>query len=380
MHVPFIDLARINARFQAELADAFARVSQSGRYLFGRETEAFEREFAAWNGSSHCVAVANGLDALRLTLRAWISLGRIAPGDEVVVPANSFIASALAVTESGLRLRLADVSPDTFNLTVESLTPALTERTRAVMPVHLYGQLADIERIRAVCHARGLLLLEDAAQAHGARAVSVNAGGFGHAGGFSFYPVKNLGALSDAGCIVTEDPELAERVRVLGNYGASRKYEHDFCGSNSRIDELQAAILSIKLKVLHHDNARRQKIARRYHEGLRHPLVRVPAEPSNPESHVWHLFVATTPHRASLARHLEAAHVETMIHYPRVIHQQVAYLGQMDSVDAPVAERLQHEVLSLPISQVMDDSQVDYVIEAVNRWPGPQRGDAQNVR
>ena len=243
------------------------------------------------------------------------------------------------------------------------------------MPVHLYGQLADIERIRSVCLARGLLLLEDAAQAHGARSASVNAGRFGHAGGFSFYPVKNLGALSDAGCIVTEDPELAERVRVLGNYGASRKYEHDFCGSNSRIDELQAAILTIKLKPAS-DNARRQKIARRYHEGLRNPLVRVPAKPSSPESHVWHLFVATTPHRASLARHLEAEHRDHNSLSP--CDSPAGRLSGEDGfVDTPVAEPLQHEVLSLPISQVMDDSQVDYVIEAVNRWPGPQRGDAQ---
>jgi dTDP-4-amino-4,6-dideoxygalactose transaminase len=374
MRVPFIDLAKINARFESELAEAYARVARSGRYLFGPETETFEREFASWNGSAHCVAVANGLDALRLTLRAWLSLGQLVPGDEVVVPTNSFIASALAVSDSGLRVRLADVSPDTFNMTFETLRSALTERTRAVMPVHLYGQLADVEEIQRLCRENALLLLEDAAQAHGAKLGALSAGCFGGAGTFSFYPVKNLGALSDAGCVVTDDPVLAERVRLLGNYGSSQKYEHDFCGLNSRIDELQAAILTIKLKHLDRDNARRREIAQRYCEGLSNPLVHVPARPANPETHVWHLFVITTRHRMSLIRHLEAAGVGTVIHYPRVIHQQGAYRGRIDVPEAPIAERLQHEVLSLPLSQVMDDAQADYVIDAVNSWQGPSAG------
>ena len=348
MHVPFIDLARINARFDTDLAAAYSRVLKSGRYLFGPETASFERAFAAWNGSTHCVTLANGLDALRLTLRAWMSLGLLAPEDEVVVPANSFIASALAVTECGLRVRFSDVSPDTFNMTVASLAAALTLRVRAVMPVHLYGQLAEIEPIRQLCRGKGLLLLEDAAQAHGARSGSTRAGCFGHAGSFSFYPVKNLGALSDAGCVVTEDPALAERVRVLGNYGSSRKYEHYFCGLNSRIDELQSAFLSVKLKRLDRDNARRRDIARRYRERLSSHFLRVPPEPPDPDSHVWHLFVITSPYRSSLRRHLEALNIETVIHYPRVIHEQPAYFGHVDRVDAPIAERLQHEVLRCP--------------------------------
>jgi len=372
LRVPFLDVQRINSRFQREFDDALSRVSRSGRYLFGMETEAFEREFAAWNGSTHCISVANGLDALRLTLRAWISLDRLAPGDEVVVPANSFIASALAVTESDLRVRFADISANTFNVTVDTVSKVLGQHTRAIMLVHLYGQCADVGRIRALCVERGLLLLEDAAQAHGARVGSRNAGTFGDAAGFSFYPAKNLGAMGDAGCVTTDDASLAERVRLLGNYGATRKYIHDFRGSNSRIDELQAACLRVKLRYLDSDNAHRRKIAGRYCSEIAHPLVMTPTLPSDPDSHVWHLFVVKTPHRSSLVQHLEAHGIETLIHYPSVIHQQLAYLGCVDGASAPVAEHLQHQVLSLPISPVLESDQVDHVIDAVNRWPGPR--------
>jgi dTDP-4-amino-4,6-dideoxygalactose transaminase len=371
LRVPFLDVQRINARFQREFEEAFSRVSRSGRYLFGAETEAFEREFAAWNGSAHCISVANGLDALRLTLRAWISLDKLAPGDEIIVPANSFIASALAVTDSDLQVRFADVNAETFNVTVDTVSDVLSQKTRAIMPVHLYGQCADIERIRSLCRAKDLLLLEDAAQAHGARMGSRRVGTFGDAGGFSFYPAKNLGAMGDAGCVSTDDSSLAERVRLLGNYGATRKYVHDFCGSNSRIDEVQAACLRIKLRYLDDDNTRRREIARRYCGEIAHPLVTAPTLPSDPESHVWHLFVIRTSHRASLVRHLEASGVETLIHYPSVIHQQRAYLGRVEDASAPVAEHLQHQVLSLPISPVLEHRQVDHVIDAVNRWPGP---------
>lgn len=372
LQVPFLDVQRINSRFQREFDEAFSRVALSGRYLFGAETEAFEREFAAWNGSSNCISVANGLDALRLTLRAWISLDRLALGDEVIVPANSFIASALAVTESGLRVRFADVNAETFNVTVDTVSDTLGERTRVIMPVHLYGQCADIERIRSLCTEKGFLLLEDAAQAHGARAGSRSVGTLGDAGGFSFYPAKNLGAMGDAGCVTTDDSSLAKRVRLLGNYGATRKYVHDHRGSNSRIDELQAACLRIKLRYVDGDNARRREIARRYCREIAHPLVTTPALPSDPESHVWHLFVIRTPHRSSLVRHLEAQGIETLIHYPSVIHQQRAYLGCVNGASAPVAERLQHQVLSLPISPVLESHQVDHVIDAVNRWPHPR--------
>ncbi len=368
--VPFLDLAGINGRFEREFIAAQSHVMRSGWFLHGDETRAFEDEFATWNGVRHCVGVANGYDALRLTLRAWMSLGRLESGDEVVVPANSFIASALAVTDAGLGVRFADVEPRTHNVSVASMAAAITPRTRVVMPVHLYGQLADIEHIRRLCLEQHLLLLEDAAQAHGARLGSAAAGSFGDAGVFSFYPAKNLGALGDAGCVVTGDRGLAERVRMLGNYGSAEKYEHAYRGVNSRIDELQAAFLRIKLKRLDRDNSRRREIALRYCAELAHPLVGTPVPPSEPSAHVWHLFVITTPHRDRLVRHLESSGIGTMIHYPRAIHRQTAYADVATQAGSlPVVERMQDEVLSLPISPILSDDDVGRVVAAVNRWP-----------
>lgn len=368
IHVPFLDLARIHAGMQRDLDEAFARVARSGRYLQGPETAGFEEEFAAMCDARHCVGVANGLDALRLCLRAWISNGRLEPGDEVVVPANSFVASALAVTESGLDVRLADVDPDTCNVTAATIADALTARTRVVMPVHLYGRLADPDAIRELCRARGLLLLEDAAQAHGARAASGCAGSLGDAAGFSFYPAKNLGALGDAGALVSNDESLAARVRVLGNYGAAQKYIHEYRGTNSRIDELQAALLRVKLRHLAAQNERRRAIAARYRAGIGHPLVRLPAAATPASAHVWHLFVVVTPDRAGLAAHLAANGIETLVHYPRAIHAQPAFRAHANKAPTPVADRLQHEVLSLPMSPALTDFEADRVIDAVNRW------------
>ncbi len=347
---------------------------ESGWFLRGAETRAFESEFAASTNAPHCVLVANGYDALRLALRAWVSLGRLEAGDEVVVPANSFIASALAVTDAGLQVRLADVDSATFNVSAASVAAAVTSRTRAVMPVHLYGQLADVESIRELCASRGLLLLEDAAQAHGARLGASSAGMFGHAGAFSFYPAKNLGALGDSGCLVTADPALAQRVRMLGDYGSTAKYEHELRGVNSRTDELQAAFLRIKLRRLERDNDRRRQIASRYRAAMAHPFVTLPRAPLQPSAHVWHLFVVTTPHRASLMRHLDSCGIGTMIHYPKAIHRLHAYRDIFpEPPSLPVADRLQDQVLSLPISPVMRDDQVDAVIDAVNSWqPGSE--------
>ncbi len=375
IRVPFLDVAGINSRFRDEFAEAQARVLQSGWFLRAAETRAFESEFAARTNALHCVLVANGYDALRLALRAWISMRRLEAGDEVIVPANSFIASALAVTDAGLQVRLADVDPATFNVSAASVAAVMTSRTRVVMPVHLYGQLADIEPIRALCAKNSLLLLEDAAQAHGARLGAAGAGTFGAAGAYSFYPAKNLGALGDSGCLVTADPALAERVRMLGDYGSTAKYEHELRGVNSRTDELQAAFLRIKLQRLDQDNDRRREIALRYRAAMSHPLVAAPRTPSDPSAHVWHLFVVTTPHRASLVQHLEACGIGTMIHYPKAIHRQPAYGDLFARLSPPpVAERLQHEVLSLPISPVMTDDQVEAVVSAVNSWPGPRPG------
>ena len=371
MHVPFVDLKGLHVR--SDIADAILRVLASGRYLFGTEVESFERRFAEYTGTTHCVGVANGLDALRLTLRAWITLGVIDQGDDVVVPANSFVASALAVTESGLQVRFADVSPVTFNITAETVAAAVTARTRVVMAVHLYGQISDLDEIRSLCDNRQILLLEDAAQAHGARSGSRSSGAFGDAAGYSFYPTKNLGALGDAGCMVTNDASLAERIRGLGNYGSRTKYHHEFAGVNSRLAELQAAVLAVKLGYLDHDNVRRREIAHRYVDRIENPFVALPMPPTDPTSHVWHLFVITTPHRASLMRHLEESGIETMVHYPCAIHLQPAFAGKAGAVNAPVSERLQNEVLSLPIGPTLSDEQVEYVINAVNAWRGTRQ-------
>jgi dTDP-4-amino-4,6-dideoxygalactose transaminase len=368
--VPFLDLKGVNDRDAQEMRAAIDRVLESGRYLQGGENQAFAAEFATWNGSSHCVPLANGLDALRLALRGWLALGRLVAGDEVVVPANSFVASALAVSESGLAPVFADVDPATFNVTLATVVSALTDRTRAVMPVHLFGQVADIVAIQDLCRLRGLLLLEDAAQAHGASIGGVRAGAFGDAGAFSFYPSKNLGALGDAGALVTDDPQLAHVVRALGNYGSTRKYHHDHLGTNSRLDEVQAAILRVKLERLDADNARRRAIAGRYSTEIAHPLVHTPALPAEAAAHVWHLYVVTTPHRSELTAHLDGQGIETLVHYPCVIHQQPAYADLFGPVRLPVAERLQREVLSLPMSPVMTDDEVGRVIAAVNAWPG----------
>lgn len=373
IRIPFLDVAGINYRFRQDFAEAFARVVRSGWLIRGAETHAFETEFAKWSGASHCVLVGNGYDALRLTLRAWVSSGRLKLDDEVIVPANSFIASALAVTDAGLQLRLADVEAATFNVSAATIAAAMTTRTRVVMVVHLYGQLADIEGIRNLCARNDLLLLEDAAQAHGARLGASGAGTLGDAGAFSFYPAKNLGALGDSGCLVTRDRELAERVRTLGNYGSKSKYEHVVRGFNSRTDEVQAAFLRIKLRRLDGDNDRRREIAHQYRATISHPLLVTPSAPAEPSSHVWHLFVVTTPHRASLAQHLAARGIETMVHYPKAIHRQPAYVESFARVPPPpIAERLQHEVLSLPMSPIMTARQVEAVVRAVNSWPGPR--------
>ena len=368
LRVPFLDLKRVNDRDAKALNAAVQDVIRSGHYLFGPQLAGFESEYAAYCGTQWCVGLANGLDALRLTLQAWVSLGRLERGDEVVVPANSFVASALAVEQAGLAVRFADVARDSFNVSVESVDAAITARTRVVMAVHLYGQLAVTAQLRALCKRRGLLLLEDAAQAQGALLANERAGALGDAAAFSFYPTKNLGALGDAGCVVTSDAALAERVRAIGNYGSASKYDHRWPGINSRLDEVQAALLRIKLARLDEDNHARRRIAARYHEGIRHDAVSLPAPPSAGGAHVWHIYAVRARQRDRLVEHLAARGVETLVHYPCIIPRQPLYAGRYATEAFPVAEALQQEVLSLPISPVMDDASVDYVIDAINAW------------
>ena len=333
------------------------------------ELDAFEREFATYCGMRHAVGVGSGLDALALILRGYLGLGALAEGDEVIVPGNTFIASFLAI--SGNRLVPVPVEPDpaTFNLDPACVAAAIGPRTRAIMAVHLYGQLADMPALAALAKRHGLLLIEDAAQAHGATSGGRKAGAFGDAAAFSFFPAKNLGALGDGGAVVTCDARLAERLAALRNYGSDTKYHHLFQGINSRLDEIQAALLRVKLRHLDDDLARRRRVAQRYREGIRHPQILLP-EVACEERHAWHLFVVRCHRRDALKQHLQAQGVQSQVHYPVPPHCQPAY-AELCELRLPLTERLHREVLSLPLGPSLGDVAVERVIEACNAFECP---------
>lgn len=364
--VPFLDLKAINARHRTELIEAMTRVLDSGWYILGDEVKAFEAEFAAYVGVPHCVGTSDGLSALILTLRAWKELGYLKDGDGVAVPANTYIASILAITENRLRPVLVEPDEDTFNLGAEKLEAALDPGVKAVLTVHLYGQLADMPGIVEVCRKRGLLLLEDAAQAHGASLNGIKAGAWGDAAGFSFYPGKNLGALGDAGAVTCKDAKLAEMLRALRNYGSHKKYHNLVQGPNDRLDEIQAAMLRVKLKDLDSDNAARRRIAARYRREISSNAVSLPSVRAGEPSHVWHLFVIRTSDRQALQRNLEAQGVQVSIHYPIAPHLQPAYQGRLAGRGLSLTERLHEQVLSLPIGPTMREDQVSHVAKAIN--------------
>jgi len=367
--VPFLDVRAVNARHADELKAAAARVIDSGWYILGEELAAFEREFAAYGGVPHAVGVGNGLDALSLILRGYRQLGALDEGDEVIVPGNTFIASFLAVSEN--RLVPVPVEPDplSFNLDPACVEAAIGPRTRAIMAVHLYGQLADMPALAALARRHRLLLIEDAAQAHGAASDGRKAGAFGDAAAFSFFPAKNLGALGDGGAVVTADARLAQRVAALRNYGSEVKYHHLFQGVNSRLDELQAALLRVKLRHLDEDVAWRRRVARRYRDGIRHPQIQLP-QVVREEQHAWHLFVVRCPHRDALQRHLLAHGIHSQVHYPVPPHRQPAYPALHD-LRLPLTERLHDEVLSLPMGPTLGEGAVERVIAACNAFACP---------
>jgi dTDP-4-amino-4,6-dideoxygalactose transaminase len=366
--VPFLDLAEFHRQFSDEFAAAASRVVAKGRFILGEEVESFEREFAAYTGTRYAIGVASGLDALILTLRAWKEQGRLAAEDRVVVPANTFIATVLAVTECDLVPILVEPDPDTYNLDPAGLEAALEQRPKAVIPVHLYGQAADMTAIRRICRERDLLLLEDAAQAHGAQIGSTRVGAFGDAAAFSFYPGKNLGALGDGGAVTTDDADLARLLASLRNYGSQEKYRNDRLGLNSRLDELQAAFLRIKLRSLDAHNERRREIARLYRRTIQHPEVTVPALRGAEREHVWHLFVVQSPDRAALAEHLANCGIQTLVHYPIPPHRQACFRGRFDGRRLDVTDRIHQRVLSLPIGPTLTDEQAERVVEGVNSW------------
>ncbi|WP_298016956.1 DegT/DnrJ/EryC1/StrS family aminotransferase [uncultured Castellaniella sp.] len=372
MNVPFLDLKAINAAYRTELLDRLTRVVDSGWYIQGDELANFEKEFAAYCGASHAVGAANGLDALWLALEAWKYQGRLRPRDEVIVPANTYIATILAVIRAGLTPVLVEPDPLTCNLDPEAAARAITPRTRVVLPVHLYGRMADMPRICTVAEAHRLLVLEDAAQAHGACVDGRRAGAWGDAAAFSFYPGKNLGALGDGGAVTTGDADTAAVVRALGNYGSHEKYVHEMEGVNSRLDEMQAALLRVKLRRLDQSAMARRRIAAAYLAGIRHPLIRLPdaggGAPADDVSHVWHLFVVRCQQRDALRQWLGRQGIQTLIHYPTPPHRQRALAGRFD-VHLPITDGIHGSVLSLPLWPGMSDEQIEHVISACNAFP-----------
>lgn len=362
--IPFLNLKSINAQYADELKEAFTRVLDSGWYIMGNELSAFEAEFASYCGAKHAIGVANGLDALVLVLRAWKELGKLQAGDEVIVQANTYIASILAITENDLVPVLVEPDPETFNLDSARVLAAITSKTKAILPVHLYGQLSPMPELLAIAQQYQLLVLEDCAQAHGAEFAGRRAGNWGDAAGFSFYPGKNLGALGDGGAITTNDDELAQTLKALRNYGSHKKYENLYQGVNSRLDELQAALLRVKLPHLPAETARRQEIALAYRQCIQNPLIVLPAVRDELQ-HVWHLFVIRTEYRAQLQSWLNEKGVQTLIHYPIPPHQQKAYNSWAD-LSLPMTEQLHQQVLSLPLDPTMSQQDIQTVIDAVN--------------
>ncbi|RMT69457.1 hypothetical protein ALP29_04100 [Pseudomonas syringae pv. avii] len=369
--IDFLDLKSINAACRDELVEACTRVIDSGWYIGGRELSKFEADYANYCGSKYCIGVANGLDALILTLRAWKALGKIKEGDEVIVPANTYIASILAITENRLTPILVEPDMGSFNLCPINVRKAITDKTRAILPVHLYGQLADMPEIMKIAAEFDLLVLEDSAQSHGASVDGKKAGSWGHASGFSFYPGKNLGALGDAGAITTDDLELADTLRALRNYGSHEKYKNLYQGVNSRLDEIQAAMLSVKLKYLDHHTAHRREIAKIYLEGISNPHIALPStsgqSASGFENHVWHLFVIRSHQRDALKEHLATLGVQTLIHYPIPPHHQPAYSGWRDH-SYSISEQMHNEVLSLPMGPTLSLDDAKKVVNACNSF------------
>lgn len=360
MKVPFSTFDAMHGEIRAEMMERFAEVYDRGWFIQGIECEAFEREFAAWNGAKYCVGMATGLDALYLALKAL----NVGPGDEVIVPSNTFIATALAVSYTGAKVVLVDPDETTYNLCGKGLEEAYTPACRAIIPVHLYGQAAQMDEIMAFAKEKGLYVIEDCAQAHGATFRGQKVGTFGDVGCFSFYPGKNLGALGDGGAVISNNKELADKIRSLGNYGSTQKYHHKYLGTNSRLDEVQAALLRIKLMHLNQYNAERDAVAKRYLEGIRNPKIVLP-QVGKDRTHVWHLFAVLCDEREALKAYLEEKGIGTVCHYPIAIADQECY-ADAGLAHLPLAEKIAASELSLPMFYGMTDEQVQYVIDTVN--------------
>lgn len=366
MQVPFLSLKDITAKYADELHKAVLRVTDSGWYLQGKENQTFEEDYAKYIGTKYCVGVANGLQALELMIRACKMLNKWDDGDEIIVQANTYIATILSISQNNLKPVLVDPNPNTLELDLEDIKNAIGPKTRGLMLVHLYGRCLFNEEIEKLCQDNNLRLFEDNAQAHGCSYNGRKTGSLGTVAAHSFYPGKNLGAFGDAGAITTNDKEIADLVRVLGNYGSSKKYVFDYVGENSRLDEMSAAVLDVKLKYLDSDNNRRKEIARMYYQGLKNPKVSYPSILQE-EKNVFHQFPVFTEERDRLQNYLKDNDIGTMIHYPIPPHKQAAY-KEWNNLSYPVTEKIHATELSLPMSPTLTNEQVKYVIETINNW------------
>lgn len=366
MKIAYQNYHLINRDHEAGFLEDFRRVLESGWYVLGEEVAKFEADFAAWCGVRHAIGVANGLDALILILEAYKQMGVLCEGDEVIVPSNTYIATVLAISRANLVPILVEPDVCSFNLDPTKIEQAITAKTKAIMPVHLYGQCADMKAIMAIAQRHGLKVIEDAAQAHGATCYGKRAGNLGDAAGFSFYPGKNLGAIGDGGAVTTNDDELAKVILALRNYGSERKYENLFKGFNSRLDELQAPALRRKLACLDRDNGIRHQLALRYLEQIKNPAIELP-QICDYGMPVWHIFAIRTEKRDELQAYLAEKGIGTMIHYPIPPHRQVAY-GELANLSLPIAEKMAKTVLSIPLNQSLTEEEIVYIIEALNAW------------
>lgn len=362
----FLDLQKITQKYAEEIHEAVDRVVDSGWYLQGKENERFEANYAQYIGTKYAVGCANGLDALIWIFRAYMEMGIMKPGDEVIVPANTYIASILAISENGLKPVLIEPSIETYQIDDSKIEAAITERTRAILIVHLYGQCAYTEKIGELCKKYDLKLVEDNAQAHGCKFNGRKTGSLGDAAGHSFYPGKNLGAFGDAGAVTTDDEELAEVVRAVANYGSQKKYVFKYCGRNSRLDEIQAVVLGVKLKHLDEDVAIRKKIAKYYIEHIKHPDIITPIV-EDWDAHVFHIFTIRTKKRDELQKYLTDNGVQTIIHYPIPPHKQECY-KEWNILSFPITEQIHNEELSLPMSPVLQKEDVERVVEVINKY------------
>lgn len=365
--IKFLDLHTLNARFEIEFQQEFKKFLDSGYYVLGTNVKAFEKSYADYCGTNYCIGVSNGLDALILIFEAYKILGKLEEGDEIIVPANTYIASVLGITKAGLKPVLVEPDLETFNIDSTKIEAAITPKTKAILVVHLYGQLVEMSGIHEIAKKHNLLIMEDAAQAHGAKNTSdKKAGNVSDAAGFSFYPTKNLGALGEAGAVTTNDEKLAEVITKLRNYGSSSKYVNQYKGVNNRLDEIQAAFLNVKLPYLDADNEIRRQIAKRYLNEINNPLLILPNY-KNDVSHVFHQFVIRTESRAKLQAYLVENQIGTLIHYETPPHKQEAY-KEWNQLSFPITEKIHAECLSLPINPLLKTAEVDKIITVLNQF------------